>query len=541
MKSADLRLLLQWSSSRRLILVAISATVTWSALIVVSALLLAKVVVSSIALDPNTPKLILELTIIWFLRVSFSPVYEYWCGKQAIAIKSEVRKSVTLQLPNYQSTSPAYLSALLVKGLNHLDIYLGRFLPQLFISAATPMVIISTIFFLDPLSALISLLTLPLIPLFGALIGRYTAESVQRKWQSLGTLSKYFEDSLRGFITLKVFGRTKTQSERIGAMGDKYTAETMKVLKISFLSALALELVATISVALIAVSIGLRLVDDHISFLAALSILILAPEVYFPLRNAASLFHASADGSQTLAEIRALQKNASIEVEQSEENFVAASRITWQDWLIEIPGRATSYLPANTINSGEVFFIVGESGIGKSTFALNLIGASFTANLRVGSDQRLITPELRSAWQQVIGWVPQTPQLAPGSIRRQFKLINSQITDSEILEYLQSVSLDLADLPDGLDSIVGGVAEGSNAASGGQVRKVALARALSSNPRVLVCDEPTADLDSASGDQVIKTLRQYAHSGAIVICVTHDLSVIGATDRTASFLAVISK
>ena len=242
-----------------------------------------------------------------------------------------------------------------------------------------------------------------------------------------------------------------------------------------------------------------------------------------------------------MAEIRALQKNASIEVEQSEENFVAASRITWQDWLIEIPGRATSYLPANTVNSGEVFFIVGESGIGKSTFALNLIGASFTADLRVGSEQRLITPELRSAWQKVIGWVPQTPQLAPGSIRRQFKLVNPQITDSEILEYLQSVSLDLADLPVGLDSIVGRVAEGSNAASGGQVRKVALARALSSNPRVLVCDEPTADLDSASGDQVIKTLRQYAHSGAIVICVTHDLSVIGATDRTASFLAVISK
>ena len=541
MKSADLRLLLQWSSSRRLILVAISAAVTWSALIILSAMMLAKVIVSSIALDSNTPKLIFELTIIWLLRLSFNPVYEYWASKQAIAIKSEVRKSVTLQLPNYQSISPAYLSALLVKGLNHLDIYLGRFLPQLFISVTAPMMIIVTIFFLDPLSALISLLTLPLIPLFGALIGRYTAESVQRKWQSLGTLSKYFEDSLRGFITLKVFGRTKTQSERIGAMGDKYTAETMKVLRISFLSALALELAATISVALIAVSIGLRLVDDHISFLAALSILILAPEVYFPLRNAASLFHASADGSQTLAEIRALQKNASIEVEQSEENFVAVSRITWQDWLIEIPGRATSYLPANTINSGEVFFIVGESGIGKSTFALNLIGANFTANLRVGSDQRLITPELRSAWQQVIGWVPQTPQLAPGSIRRQFQLINPQITDSEILEYLQSVSLDLTDLPDGLDSIVGGVAEGSNAASGGQVRKVALARALASNPRVLVCDEPTADLDSASGDKVISTLRQYAHSGAIVICVTHDLSVIGATDRTASFLAVISK
>lgn len=541
MKSADLRLLLQWSSSRRLILVAISAAITWSALIVVSALWLAKVIVSAIDLDPKTPKLIIELTVIWFLRVSFNPIYEYWCSKTASQIKSEVRNSVTQQLPNYQSTSPAYLSALLVKGLNHLDIYLGRFLPQLFISVATPLVIITTIFFLDPLSALICVLTLPLIPFFGALIGRYTADSVQKKWQSLGTLSKYFEDSLRGFITLKIFGRTKSQSVRIGLMGDKYTAETMKVLKISFLSALALELAATISVAVIAVSIGLRLVDDHISFVSALGILILAPEVYFPMRNAASLFHASADGSQTLAELRQLQSSANTEIEQRQEDFHAISRITWSDWLIEIPGRAKSYLPGNSVNSGEVFFIVGDSGIGKSSFALNLIGANFSADLRVGSDQTLITPELRSAWQSEIGWVPQLPQLAPGSIRRQFQLVSSEISDFEIIEYLESVHLKVVELPNGLDSIVGGLAEGGNSASGGQVRKVALARALASKPRVLVCDEPTADLDGQSADRVMSVLRTYAQAGAIVICITHDLSAIGATDRTASFSAVIAK
>ena len=541
MKSADLRLLLQWSSSRRLILVAISAAITWSALIVVSALLLAKVIVSAIELDPNTPKFIIELAVIWFLRVSFNPIYEYWCSKTASQIKSEVRKSVTTSLPNYQSTSPAYLSSLLVKGLNHLDIYLGRFLPQLFVSAATPMIIITTIFFIDPLSAVICILTLPLIPFFGALIGRYTADSVQKKWQSLGTLSKYFEDSLRGFVTLKIFGRTKSQSERIGAIGDKYTAETMKVLRISFLSALALELAATISVAVIAVSIGLRLVDDHITFLASLSILILAPEVYFPLRNAASLFHASADGSQTLAEIRELQSQAAVQEDQSEANFAAVSRVSWQDWAIEIPGRARNYLPANTVNSGELFFIVGESGIGKSTFALNLIGASFAAELSVGSDQTLITPALRKAWQGVIGWVPQNPQLAPGSVRRQFQLVNGGITDEQITAFLKNFHLELKDLPNGLDSVIGGVAEGANSASGGQIRKVALARSLASNPRVLVCDEPTADLDAISGDYVIAQLRRYAQSGAIVICITHDLSVIGTTDRTTSFGAVLSK
>jgi ABC-type transport system involved in cytochrome bd biosynthesis fused ATPase/permease subunit len=541
MKSADLRLLLQWSSSRRLILVAISAAITWSALIVVSALLLAKVIVSAIELDPDTPKFIIELAVIWFLRVSFNPIYEYWCSKAASQIKSEVRKSVTISLPNYQSTSPAYLSALLVKGLNHLDIYLGRFLPQLFVSVATPMIIIGTIFFLDPLSAVICILTLPLIPIFGALIGKYTADSVQKKWQSLGTLSKYFEDSLRGFVTLKIFGRTKSQSERIGAMGDKYTAETMKVLRISFLSALALELAATISVAVIAVSIGLRLVDDHITFLASLSILILAPEVYFPLRNAALLFHASADGSQTLAEIRELQSQAAVQVDQIEANFAAVSRISWQDWAIEIPGRAKSYLPANTVNSGELFFIVGESGIGKSTFALNLIGASFAAELRVGADQTLITPTVRKAWQGLIGWVPQNPQLAPGSVRRQFQLVDNGITDEQIIAFLKNFQLEVTELPDGLDSVIGGVAEGANSASGGQIRKVALARALASNPRVLVCDEPTADLDAISGNLVMAHLRRYAQSGAIVICITHDLSLIGATDRTASFGAVMPK
>jgi ABC-type transport system involved in cytochrome bd biosynthesis fused ATPase/permease subunit len=541
MKSADLRLLLQWSSSRRLILVAISAAITWSALIVVSALLLAKVIVSAIELDPNTPKFIIQLAVIWFLRVSFNPIYEYWCSKTASQIKSEVRKSVTISLPNYQSTSPAYLSALLIKGLNHLDIYLGRFLPQLFISAATPLIIITTIFFLDSLSALICILTLPLIPIFGALIGKYTADSVQKKWQSLGTLSKYFEDSLRGFVTLKIFGRTKSQSERIGAMGDKYTAETMKVLRISFLSALALELAATISVALIAVSIGLRLVDDHITFLASLSILILAPEVYFPLRNAASLFHASADGSQTLAEIRELESQTTVQVEQKKENFAAVSRVSWQDWAIDIPGRTKSYLPANTVNSGELLFIVGESGIGKSTFALNLIGASFDAELRVGADQTLITPALRNSWQAVIGWVPQSPQLAPGSIRKQFKMIDSRITDEQIITFLSNVHLEISDLPDGLDSVVGGVAESASSASGGQIRKVALARSLASNPRVLVCDEPTADLDAISGDIVMAQLRKFAQSGAMVICVTHDLSVIGVTDRTASFGAVTLK
>jgi ATP-binding cassette subfamily C protein CydD len=242
-----------------------------------------------------------------------------------------------------------------------------------------------------------------------------------------------------------------------------------------------------------------------------------------------------------LTEIRQLQSSANIEVKQESEDFHAISQITWPDWEIDIPGRAKSYLPGNTVNSGEIFFIIGDSGIGKSSFALNLIGADFSANLRVGSNQTLVTPELRSAWQSEIGWVPQLPQLAPGSIRRQFQLVKSNISDAEILNYLASVHLRAADLPQGLDSIIGGLAEGSNSASGGQVRKVALARALASKPRVLVCDEPMADLDAESADRVLSALRTCAQSGSVVICITHDLSIIGPTDRVASFRTASSK
>ncbi|MFM8329373.1 MAG: ABC transporter transmembrane domain-containing protein, partial [Actinomycetales bacterium] len=192
------------------------------------------------------------------------------------------------------------MSNLLTKALNSIDIFYGRFIPQLLFSFIAPIILILFIATRDLLSAAVAIFTLPLIPFFGALIGRYTSDAVGKKWRVLGTLSSYFEDSLNGYATLKLFGRTDGQSKRIEEMGKRYSEETMKVLRISFLSSLALELAATISVAVIAVEIGLRLVAGSIEFSNALMILILAPEIYFPLRNAAALFHASTDGTEAL-------------------------------------------------------------------------------------------------------------------------------------------------------------------------------------------------------------------------------------------------
>ena len=538
MKSNNLRLLFQRGGSRRLFFVSAVGAIIWSAIIVASALVLARVIVAVINVDASAFSLIGLLAALWAFRAIFQSGFEMWCSKQAVTVKWEIRAEVTSALDAYAHVPPSLISTLLVKGLNSLDIYLGRFLPQLFFASVTPFVVIATMFLLDPLSGFIAVFTLPLIPIFGALIGKYTADSVNKKWRSLGSLSAYFEDSLRGFVTLKIFGRHKSQAQRIEEMGDRYTQETMKVLKISFLSALALELVATISVALIAVSVGLRLVDSKMGFTTSLAVLILAPEVYFPLRNAASLFHASADGTEALEQLANLRADKNQIPEQTTVDFSLVDSISWDQWGMHITGRSPCSIAPRTINSGVIHFIVGESGIGKSTFALNLLGIRNDAGVVVRSQGQAhaLDASLKQSWFTTIGWVPQQPQLAHGSLRQQFQLISPTIEDVVITKMLARCGLHIDDLPSGLETQLGAAGESSNAASGGQIRKIAIARALISKPQVLIADEPTADLDSESADKVMKTLRGYASSGAVVICITHDLSIVNVDDSQQSFV-----
>ena len=534
MKSSDLRLLLSRGGSRRVLFVAIAAALLWSAAIVVSALILSSLITDIINGERSVPTLLIYLACAWGFRAIFQSTFEFWCSRQAVRIKQELRSEVTGSLDVYSNIPASHMSVLLVKGLNSLDIYLGRFVPQMFFASITPVIVISTILILDPLSGLIAIVTLPLIPIFGALIGKYTADSVAKKWQTLGSLSKYFEDSLRGFVTLKIFGRHSSQSVRIKEMGDRYTEETMKVLRISFLSALALELCATISVALIAVSIGIRLVDDQISFGHALAVLILAPEVYFPLRNAASLFHASVDGTQALAELSAIRNMAEKKVDQVQHDFSSLSELAWEKWSLNVPRRINSTIDAGQLNGGDIHFIVGESGIGKTSFAMNLLGVGKTA--KVYADAIELSPAYQESWFKVIGWIPQNPALASGTVRKQFTLVDSSLRDEVITTLLKKCGLPLSDLPQGLDTPLANASEGGSAASGGQIRKIAIARALAANPRVIIADEPTADLDQESSNQVLATLREYAANGAIVICVSHDLSLLEKGDSTSTFV-----
>lgn len=530
MKSNDLRLLLSLSGSRRLFIGALLGAFVSTFIVIANALLIGALIVGIIYRHPSNEKYVIAFTALWIFRALFTSNFEYWCSSQAALFKREIRTSIS-SIPSYsKKLSPAELTGILIKGSNSLDIYLGRFLPQMLGAIIVPFAVIFTIFLLDPLSAAITFVTLPLIPIFGALIGKYTSDSVSKKWRSLGTLSKYFEDSLQGFLTLKIFGRNRTQGERIKSMGDQYTDETMKVLKISFLSALVLELAATISAALIAVEIGLRLVEGHISFITGLTVLILAPEVYFPLRNAATLFHASADGTEILSRIQEMESSRIEKIDQVEKDFSHSSSLSWDDWQLNIPGVIHSSIPGAGIARGESLFILGDSGIGKSSFAENLLGIHGDIQVRV--DEKILLKTQVSALQENLGWIPQIPQLAPGTVRDQFNLVRPGISDEEIVDICQRLSLSLDELPFGLDTRLGGAQEKSSQLSGGQIRKIAVARALIRKPFLIIADEPTADLDSKSADSIMRALREAVSQGAALICITHERDFLAPSDRT---------
>lgn len=529
MKSVDLRLLLTKGSSRSLFVVISIASVIWALIVVCNALLLASIITGLIEKKSGIQTQIIYLACLWIFRSVFLPGFENWCSIKASEIKNSFRNEITSNISKYKQQSPAHLTSLLVKGLNSLDIYIGRFFPQMVFAVTTPITVLIVMERLDLLSSVIAFVTLPLIPFFGALIGKYTNDSVSNKWKTLGTLSKYFEDSLRGFVTLRIFKRESTQANRIKEMGDRYTDETMKVLKVSFLSALVLELCATISVALIAVSVGLRLVDSKIAFYNALAVLILAPEVYFPIRNAASLFHASADGSAVLQQIREIKEEEPGVVQRAYE-FNELKTLQWSKWELKIPGLISSTIPGYKLSAGEVVAIVGDSGVGKTSFTHNLLAHTFTADVLV-NNEILITPELTGAWQRKIGWIPQNPKLFSGTVRDQFTLLNGDISDSKIAELLAELSLNVSDLPKGLNSSIGSGGEKSEELSGGQIRKVAIGRALLRDPFLIIADEPTADLDDESVVQIMKALRSRVKDGATLLLITHDTSVLLPQDQ----------
>ncbi|KOG38780.1 thiol reductant ABC exporter subunit CydD [Streptomyces decoyicus] len=421
------------------------------------------------------------------------------------------------------------LTALATRGIDALDDYFARYLPQLGLAVVVPLAVLARIVTGDWISALTIVLTLPLIPLFMILIGWATQARMDRQWRLLARLSGHFLDVVEGLPTLKVFGRAKAQAASIRAITGAYRRATLRTLRIAFLSSFALELLATISVALVAVGIGMRLVHGELDLYTGLMVLVLAPEAYLPLRQVGAQYHAAAEGLSAAEEIFAV-----LETPLRTPGTAPApegTALAVEDLVVRHPGRSADSLPATSfeVRPGETVALVGPSGAGKSTLLSVLLGFTEPHGGRALVDGRDIASLSPESWRQRIAWVPQHPHLFAGTIAENVRLARPDADAAAVRTALGDAgALDFIDaLPDGMATRLG---ESGAGLSAGQRQRLALARAFLADRPILLLDEPTANLDGATEEAVVAAVRRLA-VGRTVLLVVHRPALLAVADR----------
>ncbi|MEI6405494.1 MAG: thiol reductant ABC exporter subunit CydD [Actinomycetes bacterium] len=499
--------------------------------------------------DITTP--LVWLTVIVVARAITSWFSDVAAARTSARAKHELRTAV---LTHVRDLGPAWINAQrssnlatsVMRGLDGLDPYFARYLPQLVLAAIVPLAVGAWILTNDMLSAIIVAVTVPLVPFFMVLIGRFTKTAQEKQWSTLQTLSGHFLDLISGLTTLKAFNRSKSQRAGLLRVGEEYRTTTMGVLRISFLSSLVLELISTLSIALVAVSIGLRLVTGDMHLEQGLVILILVPEVYLPLRALGAQFHAMAEGIEAAEHVFSI-----LETPMSKTKYVTVqtpkpsgfnpppaaieplrvSHIEFQDVSYRYPEMSTHAVSNFTaeFTAGQISVITGPSGVGKTT-ALNVLLrfiTDFHGDVQFdGKSVREINPEV---FRASIGYLPQKPWIGHSTIREALT-VSRPALDTELNSVGNAVGLDFAnrtDFPCGLDTVV----TSSSGLSGGQRRRLALARILLRNSPIVILDEPTASLDGETEDIITHTLQTLAHNGALVIAVAHRPSLIAVADH----------
>ncbi len=464
----------------------------------------------------------------------------------AVRIKSDLRERLFTHLLDL---GPAFsrgertgeLTATVVEGVEALDSYFSQYLPQLAVSTLVPLSILVFVFPLDPLSGLVLLLTAPLIPLFMYLIGKGAEIVTQRQYETLGRLSAHFLDSLQGLTTLKLFGQSKAHTRSIAQVSQQFRDTTMSVLRVTFLSALALELIATLGTAIVAVEIGLRLLYGRMDFQEALFLLVLAPEFYLPLRMLGLRFHAGMAGTSAARRIfeildtptshRASINDAHVSVSQPPRPEGSFARIEFSGVSFTYPNQAVSALRNVNlqIRSGQHLALVGKSGAGKSTLANLLLRFIQPQEGLISIDGEPLEQFPLEDWRRLIAWVPQRPYLFHDTIAANLRLGQAEAGMQELIDAAQMANLHdfILSLPQGYQTVIG---EGGGRLSGGQAQRLALARAFLKNAPLLILDEPTSSLDPGN-EVLLEASTRRLRQGRTVITIAHRLNTVYQADQ----------
>ncbi len=421
-----------------------------------------------------------------------------------------------------------------VQGVDALEAYFGRYVPELVLSVLVPVAILAWVIPLDPASAAIMAVTLPVALVFLVLVGMAAGQASRARLGSLRALGGRFVEVVRGLPTLRAHGRAEYQSAALGSIGERLRRETMATLRVAFLSALVLELAASLGVALVAVAIGLRLAAGGMTLAAGLTVLVLAPELYAPLRRLGANYHASADGlaaAERVYEVLDLPPLLSRAERPIELPDPARAAIRLEGAGVRYEGRGAPALAdvTLTIAPGERLAVVGASGSGKSTLLALLARLADPTDGRVTAGGMDLREGNAEAWRRRVAWVPQRPSLVSGTVADNVRMGDPAADEARILNALRSANAGaLVDrLPEGIHTRVG---EGGRPLSAGEAQRVALARAFLRDPSLVLLDEPVANLDPEGAGLVEDAIERLCRGRTAVLAV-HRLGLARSADR----------